>query len=160
MELLKEKQISSRGITLVALIITIIVLLILAGITFQYASDDKGASTKAHEASFKTRWIAYKEQVETYTTWKIAKNMNTDISKIHAGEILLELIQKNVITDIKPEDINTFINQIIGSVNEKDKNYLVIYHGELCYVKDSTNEDAEQEAKWSNELQIPVLMLK
>lgn len=150
----------NQGITLVALVVTIAILLILAGITFQYASEERGASSKVHEASFKTRWIGYKEQVETYTTWQIAKNMNTDIGKIHAGEVLLELIQKNVITDIKSDEIKNSMNEIIGSVNEKDRNYLVIYHGELCYVKDSANEDAEQEAKWSNELQIPVLILK
>lgn len=150
----------NQGITLIALVVTIVILLILAAVTFQYATEEQGVDAKAHEASFKTRWIGYKEQVDTYTTWQIAKNMNTDISKIHAGEVLAKLIDKNVITDINTEDINVSMNEIIEKINEKDQGYLVVYHGELCYVKDSNNEDAEQEAKWSEELQIPVLVLK
>lgn len=150
----------NQGITLIALVVTIVILLILAAVTFQYATEEQGVDAKAHEASFKARWIGYKEQVDTYTTWQIAKNMNTDISKIHAGEVLAKLIGKNVITDINVEDINVSMNEIIEKINEKDQDYLVVYHGELCYVKDSNNEDAEQEAKWSEELQIPVLVLK
>ena len=46
-----------RGITLIALIVTIIVLLILAGVTISLAIKDQGIFTKAKKAGTK-----YKEQ--------------------------------------------------------------------------------------------------
>ena len=60
---------STAGITLVALVVTIVVLLILAGITINYVFSDNGIFAKASEAQFKTRWTAYKEQADTYATW-------------------------------------------------------------------------------------------
>ena len=76
----------NQGITLVALVVTIAILLILAGITFQYASEERGASSKVHEASFKTRWIGYKEQVELYVTNEILNKVENDKEKINSGE--------------------------------------------------------------------------
>ena len=45
----------NRGITLIALVITIIVLLILAGITIAALSGDNGILTRAKEAKEKTQ---------------------------------------------------------------------------------------------------------
>ena len=45
---------NARGITLIALVITIIVLLILAGVTIAALSGDNGILTKAKEAKQKT----------------------------------------------------------------------------------------------------------
>ena len=41
---------NERGITLVALVVTIVVLLILAGVTITYAFSNNGIFTKAQEA--------------------------------------------------------------------------------------------------------------
>ena len=49
------KNSKNHGITLIALVITIIVLLILAGITISSILNDDGILQKAGEASEKTR---------------------------------------------------------------------------------------------------------
>ena len=46
----KLKKQKNKGITLIALVITIIVLLILAGVTIAALSGDNGILTKAKEA--------------------------------------------------------------------------------------------------------------
>ena len=63
-----KKQKKENGITLVALVVTIVVLLILAGITITYLLGDNSIFNRANEAKFKTRWSTYKEQADIYTT--------------------------------------------------------------------------------------------
>ncbi len=57
------KRINNRGITLIALVITIIVLLILAGVTFATLTGENGILTKASEASRETEIANEQEQV-------------------------------------------------------------------------------------------------
>ena len=66
MKKLKSKNYSLKlndGITLIALVITIIVLLILAGITISMLTGENGILTKVKEAKEKTKQA---EQEETY----------------------------------------------------------------------------------------------
>ena len=53
-KLIKEKQMKSKGITLISLVITIIVLLILAGVTIATLTGENGVLRKASEAKEKT----------------------------------------------------------------------------------------------------------
>ena len=53
---------NKTGITLVALVVTIIVLLILAGITISLLFGDNGAITRAQESAFKTEIAKVKIQ--------------------------------------------------------------------------------------------------
>ena len=55
---LKERVNGKNGITLIALVITIIVLLILAGVTIATLTGDNGILTKAQNAKEKTRNIS------------------------------------------------------------------------------------------------------
>ncbi|MCI9039275.1 MAG: hypothetical protein HFJ29_05335, partial [Clostridia bacterium] len=48
-----RNEIATRGITLVALVVTIVVLLILAGITIMYVMGDNSIFKKAQEAKDK-----------------------------------------------------------------------------------------------------------
>ena len=69
-----------RGITLIALVITIIVLLILAGITINTLVGDSGIITKAQEASFRTEMEAIEEQVRIKESFCLIEDKNiTDI---------------------------------------------------------------------------------
>ena len=54
-----------NGITLVALIITIIVMLILAGVAITVAVGDTGVINKAQTATESQKYKTVKEQVET-----------------------------------------------------------------------------------------------
>ena len=62
-ENIKKKELQSRGITLIALIITIIVLLILASITISALSGDNGILKNAARAKEETEVASEKEQV-------------------------------------------------------------------------------------------------
>ena len=57
---------SSRGITLIALVITIIVLLILAGVTIATLSGDNGILSRAQNSKEETRGAAVYENVELW----------------------------------------------------------------------------------------------
>ena len=61
--LLKTKR-DMKGITLIALVITIIVLLILAGVSIAMLTGENGILTQANEASNKTKEASAKEKVE------------------------------------------------------------------------------------------------
>ena len=61
----KEKRIkSNKGITILALVITVIVLLILAGITINTLSSDNGAIINASKAKFRTEIRDIEEKIE------------------------------------------------------------------------------------------------
>ena len=59
-----KNQKNERGITLVALVVTIVVLLILAGITIMYVMSDNGVFGQAKYAGTQTNGEAVKEAVQ------------------------------------------------------------------------------------------------
>ena len=59
-----QKLKKERGITLIALVVTIIVLLILAGITIGLVFGPNGIINKAHEANENTKIEQVREQLE------------------------------------------------------------------------------------------------
>ena len=60
----KGKNMRNRGITLIALVITIIVLLILAGVTIATLTGENGILTRANDAKIATEKAVAKEKVE------------------------------------------------------------------------------------------------
>ena len=68
------KQKNNRGITLIALVITIIVLLILAGVTIAMLTGNNGILTKVKEAKEKTKQA---EQEETYALESVLNSINS-----------------------------------------------------------------------------------
>ena len=61
---MKTKFKNAKGITLIALVITIIVLLILAGVTIATLTGDNGILGKANEAKTKSDIVEVKEQAQ------------------------------------------------------------------------------------------------
>ena len=60
-----RKTINNKGITLVALVITIIILLILAGVSIATLTGDNGLLNKAKEAKIATEIASIKEEIQT-----------------------------------------------------------------------------------------------
>lgn len=89
----KERK-NEKGITLIALIITIIVLLILAGVSLNAIVGENGIISNAQKSSIATKFAKYKEEVE----------FNLDNTIICAGEKIKDYIQS-----IEESDINKFI---------------------------------------------------
>ena len=94
----------TKGITLIALVITIIILLILAGISIS-AMTGSGLFGRAKEAKFKTKMAGYKEEADLYTSWKITESMNTNTKEINSGEMLKAAIEEQIIEDITTDDV-------------------------------------------------------
>ena len=77
-------MVRNRGITLITLIVTIIVLLILAGITIGFAISNNGIIGRSNEAKFKQEMVELKrvvnekvisgETIELRISWKAEDN--------------------------------------------------------------------------------------
>ena len=86
------KENKASGITLIALVITIIVLLILVGISISTLTGENGILTRANEAKIINRISQIKEEVELYRTGKYIEEKTGieayPIEKNEAGERL------------------------------------------------------------------------
>ena len=161
---MKDNKIKSRGITLIALVITIIILLLLAGVTIS-AIVNGGLITRAKEAKFKQKMAEFRDETNTYvawqlTSWQMDGTLDTSTEKINAGEILKDAIDKEIVTDITKNDVTTNIEDVIKDISKSDKNLVVVYKGELCYVSSDKNKNNDKQVKWCNEIGIKVLEYK
>ncbi len=78
--ILKSKG-KEKGITLIALVITIIVLLILAGVTIAMITGEDGILRKASEAADATKKATVREQVQAEVLGSYDNRANFDINK-------------------------------------------------------------------------------
>ena len=74
--MIKEQSKKETGISLLALIITIIVLIILASVTYNLTLGQNGIITKAYEAKYLTELAQYKEELELFKAEKLLENNN------------------------------------------------------------------------------------
>ncbi len=93
MKLKKEK-----GITLIALVVTIVVLLILAGVSTNILFSDSGLIEKAQNSGLKIRAAQVEEVV---ANWKQSNFINSSINKQKetADKMLEDLISKKLVTE-------------------------------------------------------------
>ena len=96
---MKRKQ--NKGITLIALVITIIVLLILAGVTIATLTGENGILTKASGASESTKQANAEEQVKLAVAGSIGTDGNINNSDLKTNLDRIENIEgvPNEITD-------------------------------------------------------------
>ena len=73
----KEKNMRNKGITLIALVITIIVLLILAGVSIATLTGENGILTRAQDAKTETEEAEEKEAIQLAYTGAIAEKRGT-----------------------------------------------------------------------------------
>ena len=90
MKIQKIKTNYSRGITLIALVITIIVLLILAGVTISALSGDNGILTNATKAKEETEIENEKEQIKIATSSSKIENNGEDITEENMKDCLIK----------------------------------------------------------------------
>ncbi len=89
---MKEKFKNAKGITLIALVITIIVLLILAGVTIATLTGDNGILTRASDAKEQTEIGDEKEKVELSAVGALAKDNGGEIKRNYLNEELTSYI--------------------------------------------------------------------
>ena len=147
----------NSGITLIALVVTIIVLLILAGVTINLAFNSNGLLNRAGEAKFKNNMATYKETVDLYTANYVVETLSTNTKMINSGEMLKEAILDNFIQDITVDDVTINITDILPNIKEEEKEYIVVYKGTMHYVSDPKRKDDKNYKKWCKDINIPVL---
>ena len=116
---MRKKLRINRGITLIALVITIIVLLILAGVSISMLTGQNGILTQAQKAKNSTEQSSAKEKVELAVTGAIGQsqdgkvtidNLKTEISN-YGGSL-----EKNEFPTLANIDNNKFLVKSDGSV--------------------------------------------
>ena len=122
----------NKAITLVALVISIIVLIILSVVTFKLTVGKNGLITRAFEARYMMQLSSYQEELGSFKAVKLMDNDEFLESSITSGE-------NSLIYNTQPEGESGNIYDIITSL--KDSNFagkLEIIKGEI--VLNSTDE--------------------
>ena len=115
----KKFERKNKGITVIALIVTIIVMLILAGVVLATLSGDSGPITKAQEATIMSELSRYKEELELYKIEKYSENLEFEEETLTAGKNVLvyntqkqEEVGKANIKTIIPDISDTYLEKI------------------------------------------------
>ena len=132
------KKINSRGISLIVLVITIIVMIILAGVVLLEFSDDNPIGD-ANETKFKADLSAYKDELDIYIADK-----RVDVARM--GQTY-DPTDDTDLDDVTGANVATYIS------NFKDSYYATvkILDGELVYFGTDTTEIG-----WATEIGIKV----
>ena len=120
----KEVKARNKGITLIALVVTIVVLLILAGVSISMLTGDDGIITKSKEARISTELSGYKEELELYKSEKYIENNEFEETTLTAGK---EDLNYNTKESEEEGNIKTIIPDISDEYFEK----LEVIKGEL-----------------------------
>ena len=118
----KRKYLKERGITLIALVVTIVVLLILAGVTINAVFSDSGIIKKAQDAQNKANESVQKdmEQINALENWL---NENTGESNNDKEVNISTLVGKEAVTK------NTKAVDAYGNKITIPKGFKVLAHG-------------------------------
>ena len=104
-----------KGITLIALVITIVVLLILAGVAIATLTGNNGILTRASEASIETRGATVEERKDL---WKVEQQSDSYLTENTAqalDELLDNLEEEGLITSEERGQIEENGHVVIGS---------------------------------------------
>ena len=105
---------NKKGITLIALVITIIVLLILAGISKGAITGDNGIINQAHNAKEDTEIAQWEEQIDVAIIDAESKNRNLSIN-----DVIDELKNKDIIDD------ESQVNKETGAITTNEPSYII-----------------------------------
>ena len=136
----KEKDMAKRqtGITLIALVITIIVLLILAGVSIATLTGDNGILKQANQAKENTNSKAAWEKVQVEALGSISKDTGKFDKDIFKNNLNTNLkIKKDDIEEITDENGTKIIVPIDG--------YKVIVNAETGEIIEPTNGSDDTE---------------
>ena len=118
---LKEQLKTNKGITLIALVITIIVLLILAGVTIATLTGDNGILTKAQNAKEKNAQKTVEEQI----------NLAVQASRINEGLVIDKDILEQELTNNGIEIIKSENDELPWTVKKDGYVYTISENGEV-----------------------------
>ena len=115
-----------KGITLIALVVTIVVLIILAAVSISMLSGDNGIITQAQNSKNETEIGNEKEQIGlAYSSAKSKKLNDGDYSEIDADDINEQLIIQEV------NATASGANPIIVKFNDSEREYEIDSNGDV-----------------------------
>ena len=118
---IKMKKNQAKGITLIALVITIIVLLILAGVTIATLTGENGILTRASDASRENEIASVKEQAQLdISNWIAEELENGRDATISDWEEI-----KNILDTANPDAENRYYVDVTEEGVETPNGYLV-----------------------------------
>ncbi len=109
------KILNNKGITLIALVITIIVLLILAGVSISTLTGENGILTRASEADIETRASTVEERNNLWKAEKQTDNYLGNDTAQTLEELLDDLEREDLITSEERTKIEETGHVVIGS---------------------------------------------
>jgi Tfp pilus assembly protein PilE len=112
---MKKNNKSARGITLIALVVTIVVLLILAGITIMYTMGDNGIFNKAKTAKDETRAGAVQEERDMWKTLGQANQYLSGSQTESLSQLLDRLVSSGGLTQEEREQVEQTGEVTIGT---------------------------------------------
>lgn len=120
----------NRGITLIALVITIIVLLVLAGISIATLTGENGVLTKANDAKTETSKASAKEKVQVAVMGSYDNSGNINNNELKTNLNQVEGIDKTTVPETITDDIYPFPVTVDGHEVTIEKNGRVTVAGE------------------------------
>ncbi len=118
----------NRGVSLIVLVITILVIIILAGAVILSLADNNPINS-ATEATFKSNLQGYKSELTLYLTSEYVKEY---------GDLDITTISSTKTTGTY--DGGKTIQEIITSMSDSDASEYVIYKGKLVYIGTDVNK--------------------
>ncbi len=125
----------NQGITLIALVVTIIVLLILAGVTVTTLTGDNGLLTKAGETKNATEIAEEKDIISISAIQAQAENRQGNLEKNNFNEALVANSKTGNKASIIAEDIGSFTVKF-----ESNRYYEVNKDGNISHIENATGE--------------------
>ena len=130
--MLKNQRTKNKGITLIALVITIIVLLILAGISISMLSGDNSILKRATDSKKNTEKSQIIENARIDTSAKITENEGKSLSKKQLKDVLKNYFNEEEVGKLViPDDLSSANDEL----TTKDEKYKIklsdIYNGKV-----------------------------
>lgn len=118
-----------NGVTLIALAVTIIVMLILAGVTISTLTGNSGITTRASKAKTKSYLANIKEEYELYLSEKRMDD-EYDLDTLYANDKTIRY---------EGNEVGTGIAEICSSIKKGDEKKFEIIKGKIYYVSQDKN---------------------
>ena len=154
------KKLNNKGITLIALVITIIVLLILAGVSIAMLTGENGILTQAQEAKKATERASIIEEVQLDILGKQTENGSGDITAGELEEILKKYFS-NEEQNLKDIIAGTSTDKLISKEDETIKIDLSeIYNGDITDGTTPPPATGTTDGSWSDEEKVNTPVIK
>lgn len=118
-----------NGVTLIALAVTIIIMLILAGVTISTLTGNSGITTNASKAKTKSYLADIKEEYELYLSEKRMDD-EYDLDTLYANDKTIRY---------EGNEVGTGIAEICSSIKKGDEKKFEIIKGKIYYVSQDKN---------------------